>query len=73
MGDFFIDSKLLLCHASSSSNMMTQYLSCFTSDCVVASLQVNHLRCLHEFVEAQAAYYKQCHLHMQDLQKELAR
>lgn len=35
--------------------------------------QVNHLRCLHEFVEAQAAYYKQCHLHMQELQKELGR
>uniref|UniRef100_A0A672LF24 Endophilin-B2-like n=1 Tax=Sinocyclocheilus grahami TaxID=75366 RepID=A0A672LF24_SINGR len=36
-------------------------------------LQVNHLRCLHEFVEAQAAYYTQCHKHMQDLQKELSR
>uniref|UniRef100_A0A672LCS1 Endophilin-B2-like n=1 Tax=Sinocyclocheilus grahami TaxID=75366 RepID=A0A672LCS1_SINGR len=35
-------------------------------------LQVNHLRCLHEFVEAQAAYYTQCHKHMQDLQKELS-
>ncbi|GAA6092476.1 endophilin-B2b isoform X5 [Tachysurus ichikawai] len=34
---------------------------------------VNHLRCLHEFVEAQAAYYAQCHKHMQDLQKELSR
>ncbi|XP_016130723.1 endophilin-B2-like [Sinocyclocheilus grahami] len=33
---------------------------------------VNHLRCLHEFVEAQAAYYTQCHKHMQDLQKELS-
>lgn len=38
-----------------------------------ADLQVNHLRCLHEFVEAQAAYYKQCHFHMQELQQELAR
>lgn len=36
-------------------------------------LQVNHLRCLHEFVEAQAAYYAQCHKHMQELQKELSR
>ncbi|TSK14479.1 Endophilin-B2 [Bagarius yarrelli] len=34
---------------------------------------VNHLRCLHEFVEAQAAYFAQCHKHMQDLQKELSR
>ncbi|XP_069022165.1 endophilin-B2-like isoform X7 [Embiotoca jacksoni] len=39
----------------------------------ISSTHVNHLRCLHEFVEAQAAYYKMCHLHMQDLQKELAR
>uniref|UniRef100_A0A7N6BUZ5 Endophilin-B1 n=1 Tax=Anabas testudineus TaxID=64144 RepID=A0A7N6BUZ5_ANATE len=39
----------------------------------ISSTHVNHLRCLHEFVEAQASYYKQCHLHMQDLQKELAR
>ncbi|XP_069557597.1 endophilin-B2-like isoform X7 [Brachyistius frenatus] len=39
----------------------------------ISSTHVNHLRCLHEFVEAQAAYYKMCHLHMQDLQKDLAR
>ncbi|XP_069557591.1 endophilin-B2-like isoform X1 [Brachyistius frenatus] len=38
----------------------------------ISSTHVNHLRCLHEFVEAQAAYYKMCHLHMQDLQKDLA-
>ncbi|XP_062310827.1 endophilin-B2a isoform X1 [Osmerus eperlanus] len=38
----------------------------------ISSTHVNHLRCLHEFVEAQAAYYKQCHLHMLDLQKELS-
>ncbi|XP_047446827.1 endophilin-B2a isoform X2 [Mugil cephalus] len=38
----------------------------------ISSTHVNHLRCLHEFVEAQAAYYKQCHFHMQELQKELA-
>uniref|UniRef100_A0A8C2HGA1 SH3-domain GRB2-like endophilin B2b n=1 Tax=Cyprinus carpio TaxID=7962 RepID=A0A8C2HGA1_CYPCA len=37
----------------------------------ISSTHVNHLRCLHEFVEAQAAYYAQCHKHMQDLQKEL--
>uniref|UniRef100_A0A8C1QBN8 SH3-domain GRB2-like endophilin B2b n=1 Tax=Cyprinus carpio TaxID=7962 RepID=A0A8C1QBN8_CYPCA len=39
----------------------------------ISSTHVNHLRCLHEFVEAQAAYYAQCHKHMQDLQKELSR
>ncbi|XP_010748189.1 endophilin-B2a isoform X3 [Larimichthys crocea] len=39
----------------------------------ISSTHVNHLRCLHEFVEAQAAYYKRCHLHMQELQKELGR
>uniref|UniRef100_A0A8C2YWB9 Endophilin-B1 n=1 Tax=Cyclopterus lumpus TaxID=8103 RepID=A0A8C2YWB9_CYCLU len=37
----------------------------------ISSTHVNHLRCLHEFVEAQAAYHKQCHFHMQELQKEL--
>uniref|UniRef100_A0AAR2K405 Endophilin-B2 n=1 Tax=Pygocentrus nattereri TaxID=42514 RepID=A0AAR2K405_PYGNA len=39
----------------------------------ISSTHVNHLRCLHEFVEAQAAYYAQCHKHMQELQKELSR
>ncbi|XP_070821043.1 endophilin-B2-like isoform X4 [Chaetodon trifascialis] len=39
----------------------------------ISSTHVNHLRCLHEFVEAQAAYYKRCHVHMQELQKELGR
>ncbi|XP_029294639.1 endophilin-B2-like isoform X3 [Cottoperca gobio] len=39
----------------------------------ISSTHVNHLRCLHEFVEAQAAYYKQCDFHMQELQKELGR
>ncbi|XP_012693191.2 endophilin-B2b isoform X12 [Clupea harengus] len=39
----------------------------------ISSTHVNHLRCLHEFVEAQAAYYAQCHLYMQELQKELRR
>ncbi|KAM9392952.1 endophilin-B2a [Pholidichthys leucotaenia] len=39
----------------------------------ISSTHVNHLRCLHEFVEAQAAFYKQCHHHMQELQKELGR
>ncbi|XP_036436308.1 endophilin-B2b isoform X9 [Colossoma macropomum] len=38
----------------------------------ISSTHVNHLRCLHEFVEAQAAYYAQCHKHMQELQKELS-
>ncbi|KAG5272076.1 hypothetical protein AALO_G00161390 [Alosa alosa] len=37
----------------------------------ISSTHVNHLRCLHEFVEAQATYYAQCHKHMQELQKEL--
>nr|XP_046146320.1 endophilin-B2b isoform X8 [Oncorhynchus gorbuscha] len=38
----------------------------------ISSTHVNHLRCLHEFVEAQATYYAQCHQYMQDLQKELS-
>ncbi|XP_030063733.1 endophilin-B2 isoform X2 [Microcaecilia unicolor] len=39
----------------------------------ISSTHVNHLRCLHEFVEAQAAYYVQCYQHMLDLQKQLSR
>uniref|UniRef100_A0A8D0CI08 SH3 domain containing GRB2 like, endophilin B2 n=1 Tax=Scleropages formosus TaxID=113540 RepID=A0A8D0CI08_SCLFO len=39
----------------------------------ISSTHVNHLRCLHEFVEAQATYYAQCHRLMQELQRELAR
>ncbi|XP_026866077.1 endophilin-B2b isoform X2 [Electrophorus electricus] len=38
----------------------------------INSTHVNHLRCLHEFVKAQAAYFAQCAVHMQDLQKELS-
>ncbi|XP_053599065.1 endophilin-B1 isoform X2 [Microplitis mediator] len=38
----------------------------------VASSQAGHLRCLHEFVEAQARHYAQCHAIMQELQRELA-
>ncbi|XP_077262228.1 SH3 domain containing GRB2 like, endophilin-B isoform X2 [Temnothorax americanus] len=38
----------------------------------VSSSQAGHLRCLHEFVEAQARHYAQCHAVMQDLQRELA-
>ncbi|KAJ8285747.1 hypothetical protein GJAV_G00030480 [Gymnothorax javanicus] len=37
----------------------------------ISSTHVNHLRCLHEFVEAQAIYYSQCHQYMMDLQKDL--
>ncbi|XP_066568926.1 endophilin-B2 isoform X8 [Amia ocellicauda] len=37
----------------------------------ISSTHVHHLRCLHEFVEAQATYYAQCHQYMQDLQKQL--
>ncbi|XP_062240930.1 endophilin-B2-like isoform X2 [Platichthys flesus] len=37
----------------------------------ISSTHVNHLRCLHEFVEAQAAFYKQCHFHMHELKKDL--
>ncbi|KAM4634550.1 endophilin-B2-like [Polymixia lowei] len=37
----------------------------------ISSTHLNHLRCLHDFAEAQATYYAQCHQHMQDIQKEL--
>ncbi|XP_038600934.1 endophilin-B2 isoform X4 [Tachyglossus aculeatus] len=39
----------------------------------ISSTHVNHLRCLHEFVESQAAYYGQCYRHMLELQKQLGR
>lgn len=38
-----------------------------------SSGQVNHLRCLHEFIESQTTYYAQCYRHMLDLQKQLGR
>ncbi|KAK2120421.1 hypothetical protein P7K49_001807 [Saguinus oedipus] len=38
-----------------------------------APQQVNHLRCLHEFVKSQTTYYAQCYRHMLDLQKQLGR
>ncbi|XP_059360255.1 endophilin-B2-like isoform X1 [Carassius carassius] len=37
----------------------------------ISSTHVNHLRCLCEFVEAQAMYYNQCHKYMLELQREL--
>ncbi|XP_024048766.1 endophilin-B2 isoform X3 [Terrapene carolina triunguis] len=39
----------------------------------ISSTHVNHLRCLHEFVEAQATYYAQGYQYMLDLQKQLGR
>ncbi|XP_005213255.1 endophilin-B2 isoform X3 [Bos indicus] len=37
----------------------------------ISSTHVNHLRCLHEFIESQTTYYAQCYRHMLDLQKQL--
>nr|XP_009933325.1 PREDICTED: endophilin-B2 [Opisthocomus hoazin] len=39
----------------------------------ISSTHVNHLRCLHEFVESQTNYYAQCYQYMVDLQKQLGR
>ncbi|XP_064027316.1 endophilin-B2 isoform X5 [Pogoniulus pusillus] len=39
----------------------------------ISSTHVNHLRCLHEFVEAQTSYYAQCHQYMLELQQQLGR
>ncbi|XP_059494390.1 endophilin-B2b isoform X2 [Stegostoma tigrinum] len=39
----------------------------------ISSTHTNHLRCLHEFVEAQATYYAQCYQYTLDLQKLLDR
>uniref|UniRef100_A0A8C4YW32 Endophilin-B2 n=1 Tax=Gopherus evgoodei TaxID=1825980 RepID=A0A8C4YW32_9SAUR len=38
-----------------------------------AKASVNHLRCLHQFVESQATYYAQGYQYMLDLQKQLGR
>lgn len=35
--------------------------------------QAHHLRCLNDFVDAQAAYYAQCYQYMVNLQKQLGR
>ncbi|XP_073170327.1 endophilin-B2 isoform X2 [Lepidochelys kempii] len=37
----------------------------------ISSTHVNHLRCLHEFVESQTTYYAQGYQYMLDLQKQL--
>ncbi|XP_029979831.1 endophilin-B1a [Sphaeramia orbicularis] len=37
----------------------------------VSSTHAHHLRCLNDFVEAQATYYAQCYQYMVDLQKQL--
>ncbi|XP_014798473.1 PREDICTED: endophilin-B2 isoform X2 [Calidris pugnax] len=37
----------------------------------ISSTHVNHLRCLHEFVESQTNYYAQCYQYMLELQKQL--
>ncbi len=40
---------------------------------VLSSDQAHHLRCLNDFVDAQAAYYAQCYQYMVNLQKQLGR
>lgn len=42
-------------------------------EALTSFFQVNHLRCLHEFVKSQTTYYAQCYRHMLDLQKQLGR
>uniref|UniRef100_A0A3B3R9P5 SH3-domain GRB2-like endophilin B1b n=1 Tax=Paramormyrops kingsleyae TaxID=1676925 RepID=A0A3B3R9P5_9TELE len=37
----------------------------------ISSTQENHLSCLKDFVEAQTAYYAQCHQYMVDIKKQL--
>lgn len=38
---------------------------------IIDYFQANHVRCLNDFVEAQIAFYAQCHQHMCELQHEL--
>ncbi|KAK2147741.1 hypothetical protein LSH36_538g01023 [Paralvinella palmiformis] len=37
----------------------------------ISSTHAHHLRCLHDFVEAQATYYSQCQQYMSDLTRQL--
>ncbi|ELT91502.1 hypothetical protein CAPTEDRAFT_172037 [Capitella teleta] len=37
----------------------------------ISSTHAHHLRCLHDFVEAQQTYYAQCQQYMGDLQRQL--
>jgi len=37
----------------------------------VSSAHAHHLRCLHDFIEAQMTFYAQCNLYMNDLQRQL--
>ncbi|XP_055497309.1 endophilin-B1-like isoform X7 [Leucoraja erinacea] len=37
----------------------------------ISSTHAHHLRCLHEYVDAQVTYYAQCYQYMVDLQKQL--
>uniref|UniRef100_A0A673FV32 Endophilin-B1 n=1 Tax=Sinocyclocheilus rhinocerous TaxID=307959 RepID=A0A673FV32_9TELE len=39
----------------------------------ISSTHAHHLRCLNDFVDAQAAYYAQCYRYMVNLQKQLGR
>ena len=39
----------------------------------LSSIQTNHLRHLHAYVEAQVKFYAECHKTMQELQQELSR
>ncbi len=39
----------------------------------LSSIQTNHLKHLHDYVESQVKYYAECHRTMQELQQELSR
>lgn len=44
--------------------------------CIISGISTSHnhhSRCLSDFVEAQAAYYANCHQYMQELQRQLGR
>ena len=41
--------------------------------CRMLNVQTHHQQCLHDFIEAEAIYYAQCHQYMTDLQKQLGR
>lgn len=54
--------------------IVSTYFISQCSVCIsVCIMQAHHLRCLNDFVEAQATYYAQCYQYMVDLQKQLGR
>lgn len=49
------------------------FVICTDGCSLLFMIKAHHLRCLNDFVDAQAAYYAQCYQYMVNLQKQLGR